>query len=111
MKTKCHDRTDPTPDVSTTAGITLNRKYPNHLDGGDPAKAVKGDSAKHLDQRKRNLEKEEHGLHVIVASEPTTFRLGEWTLLDKNHGEFWLCLQFDSFNAPCADPTGSFDGR
>jgi glutamine amidotransferase len=85
-----HDRTDSSLDVSTTAGITLNRKYPKHLDGGDPTKAVKGSSKEHLEQRKRELEEEdEHALHVIVASEPTTFRPGEWTLLDKNHGEFW----------------------
>jgi len=83
--TKCHDYTDSTLDVSTTAGTTLNRKYPSHLDGGDPTKAVKGGSEQHLEQRKRKLEKEEHALHVIVASEPTTFRRGEWTLLDKNH--------------------------
>jgi glutamine amidotransferase len=103
---KRHDRTDFTPDVSTTAGITLNRKYPKYLDGGDPTKAVKGGSGEHLEQREWKLEKEEHELHVIVASEPTTFRPGEWTLLDKNHGEFWLWLRLDS-----ADSTGSFDGR
>ena len=74
--------------MSTTAGITLNRKYPNQPDGGDPKQAVKGGSKEHLEQRKLKTEKEEHGLHVIVASEPTTFRANEWTLLEKNHGEY-----------------------
>ena len=73
-------------DVSTTAGITLNRKFPGDA-SGDPKGAVKGNSKEHLKQRtKEKAEKEEHGLHVIVASEPTTFRAAEWTLLDKNHG-------------------------
>ncbi|KIM26776.1 hypothetical protein M408DRAFT_177493 [Serendipita vermifera MAFF 305830] len=73
--------------VSTTAGITLNRKYPTHLEDSDPKEAVKGGSKHHLEQRKLGVEKEEHGLHIIVASEPTTFRPHEWTLLDKNHGK------------------------
>lgn len=28
---------------------------------------------------------EEHGKHVIVASEPTTYKDKEWTLVEKNH--------------------------
>lgn len=78
---------EPLLDVSTTAGITLNRKYPTHLEDSDPKEAVKGGSKHHLEQRKLGVEKEEHGLHIIVASEPTTFRPHEWTLLDKNHGK------------------------
>lgn len=27
---------------------------------------------------------EEHGRHVIVASEPSTYKKGEWKLLEKN---------------------------
>lgn len=65
----------------------LNRKYPTHLEDSDPKEAVKGGSKHHLEQRKLGVEKEEHGLHIIVASEPTTFRPHEWTLLDKNHGK------------------------
>ncbi|KDQ54628.1 hypothetical protein JAAARDRAFT_160703 [Jaapia argillacea MUCL 33604] len=54
---------------STTAGIALNRKYPGHpdMEGDGGAKAV-----------------EEHGNHVIVASEPTTFKKDDWELIDKN---------------------------
>jgi glutamine amidotransferase len=75
-------------DVSTTAGITLNRKFPGDANG-DPRNAVKGNSKEHLKQRsKEKMEKEEHGLHVIVASEPTTFKPAEWTLLEKNHGMY-----------------------
>lgn len=72
--------------MSTTAGIALNRKFPGNA-SGDPKGAVKGNSKEYLKQRtKDKTEKEEHGLHVIVASEPTTFRAAEWSLLDKNHG-------------------------
>jgi glutamine amidotransferase len=28
---------------------------------------------------------EEHGRHVIVASEPTTYKKCEWELIEKNH--------------------------
>lgn len=28
---------------------------------------------------------EEHGSHVIVASEPSTYKPKEWTLIEKNH--------------------------
>ena len=58
---------------STTAGITLNRKFPGHPD-------------KEGDNGVQNLkEKHEHGAHVIVASEPTTFKEHEWKLIPKNH--------------------------
>ena len=56
---------------STTAGITLNRKYPDHPDGKKNPHARK--------------EAKDHGSHVIVASEPTTYREKEWTLIEKNH--------------------------
>jgi glutamine amidotransferase len=56
---------------STTAGITLNRKYPDLPSGGTNEQASK--------------KKSEHGKHVIVASEPTTHKAGEWTLIEKNH--------------------------
>jgi len=57
---------------STTAGVTLNSKYPDHPDEGkensDPTKKA-----------------EEHGKHVIVASEPTTYKVEEWNVIEKNH--------------------------
>jgi glutamine amidotransferase len=28
---------------------------------------------------------EEHGNHVIVASEPSTYNSKDWTLIEKNH--------------------------
>ncbi|EMD39692.1 hypothetical protein CERSUDRAFT_150345 [Gelatoporia subvermispora B] len=58
---------------STTAGITLNRKYPGHPDqeGADNGSA--------------NLKApHEHGDHVIVASEPTTYKKHDWQLIPKN---------------------------
>jgi glutamine amidotransferase len=55
---------------SKTAGITLNRMYPDNADGSKNANAS------------RNAE--EHGSHVIVASEPTTYNAKEWELIKKN---------------------------
>lgn len=55
---------------STTAGTTLNRKYPGLPNGGENVYATKS--------------VEQHGRHVIVASEPTTFDEDEWTLIPRN---------------------------
>jgi len=66
---------------STVAGITLNRKYPDHPDGeagrlnADVGDTFKGDNAK---------DPEKHGDHVIVASEPSTYREEDWHLIGKN---------------------------
>jgi glutamine amidotransferase len=56
---------------SNTAGVTLNRKYPDHPNGDDNPNAHK--------------RPDEHGAHVIVASEPTTYKEQEWNLIPKNH--------------------------
>lgn len=56
---------------STTAGITMNRKYPDHPDGKENTTAYKAP--------------EQHGNHVIVASEPSTYKHKEWSLIPKNH--------------------------
>ncbi|KAM5540911.1 hypothetical protein V8D89_005555 [Ganoderma adspersum] len=59
--------------LSTRAGISLNRKFPGHPDR-------EGE-----DNGLRNLKAvEEHGDHVIVASEPTTFKEEDWELIPKN---------------------------
>ncbi|EIN05716.1 N-terminal nucleophile aminohydrolase [Punctularia strigosozonata HHB-11173 SS5] len=58
---------------STRAGVTLNRKYPGHPDGASPSILANIRAA------------EEHGEHVIVASEPTTYQKGDWQLVPKNH--------------------------
>lgn len=55
---------------SNTAGVTLNRKYPGHPNGGENPNACK--------------RPEEHGAYMIVASEPTTCRKKEWNLIPKN---------------------------
>lgn len=57
---------------STKAGITLNRKYPDDPSGASNPNASKKAS--------------EHGKHVIVASEPTTYKVDDWKLIEKNHG-------------------------
>lgn len=58
---------------STTAGVSLNRKFP-----GDPDRHG-------VDNGKQNLKGAgEHGDHVIVASEPSTFHSADWTLIEKN---------------------------
>ncbi|KAI0718244.1 N-terminal nucleophile aminohydrolase [Cerioporus squamosus] len=59
--------------LSTRAGVALNRKFPGHPD-------LEG-----VDNGVQNLKGEdEHGEHVIIASEPTTFREEEWELIPKN---------------------------
>lgn len=61
---------------STKAGVTLNRKYPDHPDAGVDRDGMKAES--------------EHGDHVIVASEPTTYKEHDWQLIQKNH-----CIMVD----------------
>ena len=56
---------------STSAGVTMNRKYPDHPDGKENLQAFKS--------------KKEHGRHIIVASEPSTYKASEWDLIEKNH--------------------------
>lgn len=81
---------------STTAGVTLNRKYPDHPDGADgPDGPAKGNAEKSMGQGSgtkasghnphAHKKSEEHGRHAIVASEPTTYKDQEWTLIEKNH--------------------------
>lgn len=69
---------------STTAGMTLNRKFPDHPDGKEcpngPAKAGKEGGYNPRAQKDAG----EHRKHVIVASEPTTYKSKEWTLIEKN---------------------------
>jgi glutamine amidotransferase len=57
--------------LTRTLGATLNRKYPDHPDGANNPRASK-------------LAKE-HGKHIIVASEPTTYKKEQWNLIEKNH--------------------------
>ncbi|KAI9823931.1 MAG: hypothetical protein M1832_002249 [Thelocarpon impressellum] len=64
---------------SINAGATLNRKYPDHPDAG------RDNPRQHL------LPPEQHGRHVIVASEPCTYRECDWTLLGKN-----ICLAVEA---------------
>ena len=78
---------------STTAGVTLNRQYPDHPDGvkgphgkghgksANGKEAAKGAEG-HNPHASRNAG--EHGEHFIVASEPTTYKDAEWTLIEKN---------------------------
>ena len=56
---------------STTAGPTLNRKFPDHPDG----KEVKNNAMRAT---------HEHGKHAIVASEPNTYKTEEWHLVPPN---------------------------
>jgi glutamine amidotransferase len=60
---------------STTAGVTLNRKYPDCADGEENVGVCRMPG--------------EHGAHLIVASEPTTYKDEEWHLVAKNN-----CLSF-----------------
>ena len=66
-------RTEQPPSLywSNTAGVTLNRKYPDHPNGDENTTAYK--------------DVDDHGRHVIVASEPTTYKEEEWNLIPKNN--------------------------
>ncbi|KAH6671768.1 nucleophile aminohydrolase [Halenospora varia] len=63
---------------STTAGTTLNRQFPDHPDGAQGRGGKKGHNP---DATKAA---EDHGKHVIIASEPTTYEEDDWTLIEKN---------------------------
>lgn len=70
---------------STKAGVTLNRKYPDHPDAGVSRAGIRS--------------KSEHGDHVIVASEPTTYKEHDWQLIQKNH-----CVMVDADSQLCEVP-------
>ncbi|KAL9109313.1 MAG: hypothetical protein Q9227_006068 [Pyrenula ochraceoflavens] len=57
--------------ITRLKGVTLNRKYPDEPDGSKNLAAYKNP--------------EDHGSHVIVASEPSTYKREEWNLIPKNH--------------------------
>ncbi|KAH0402456.1 N-terminal nucleophile aminohydrolase, partial [Aureobasidium melanogenum] len=85
---------------STRAGTTLNRKYPDHPDGYD-----RSDAGPRKDEQ-------EHGKHVIVASEPSTYIEEDWNIINKNQylivhkdGRFTLqnMLYSESWNADDAE--------
>jgi len=57
---------------STTAGTTLNRKYPDNPDGVHTANRFNGKSV------------EDHGKHIIIASEPSTYKESDWHLIPRN---------------------------
>ena len=73
--------------------MTLNRQYADHPDGAKgphgtgSGKSANGKTAAkgakgHNPHASRNAG--EHGEHFIVASEPTTYKDDEWTLIEKN---------------------------
>ncbi|KAF8310198.1 N-terminal nucleophile aminohydrolase [Clavulina sp. PMI_390] len=85
---------------STVAGPTLNRRYEGHPDRAPAQSTILPEEDEHrhflhihphireAQLKVKNVEgtklKAEHGRHVIVASEPTTFDQDEWELIPKN---------------------------
>lgn len=67
-------RTSQPPSLyySTKAGVTLNRKYPDNADGASHPK------------REIGIPEEKHGEHLIVASEPSTYKEEDWELIGRN---------------------------
>ncbi|KAK4502025.1 hypothetical protein PRZ48_007836 [Zasmidium cellare] len=67
-------RTSQPPSLyySTKAGTTLNRKYPDHPDGAN------------VPNRDFGIPEERHGRHLIIASEPSTYKESDWELFGKN---------------------------
>lgn len=59
---------------STVAGADLNRKFKGHPDEGKPGAQLSEGSK----------EKDEHGKHVIIGSEPNTFKAEDWHLIAKD---------------------------
>ena len=57
---------------STEAGTTLNRKYPDNPDGNHSTSRFNGKAV------------EEHGKHIIIASEPSTYKADDWHLIPRN---------------------------
>lgn len=74
---------------SNQAGPTLSRKYEGHPDGPSHAStAGKG----------KRRKKTEHGKHVIIASEPTTFDAQEWLVLGLSFCRGWVLMAFNFRN-------------
>jgi glutamine amidotransferase len=72
---------------STTAGVTLNRKFPDHPDANAGHANPNTDPTINPNASEAELKKpREHGKHVIIASEPTTYKIEEWNVVEKNHG-------------------------
>ncbi len=94
----CRFRNHPTEQppslyYSNTAGVTLNRQYPDHPDGAKGphgkchGKSANGrQAAKGAEGHNPHASKNagEHGEHFIIASEPTTYKDSEWELIEKN---------------------------
>jgi predicted glutamine amidotransferase len=57
---------------STEAGTTLNRKYPDNPDGNHSTSRFSGKAV------------EDHGKHIIIASEPSTYKEDDWHLIPRN---------------------------
>jgi len=70
-------REPPSLYVSTTAGATMNRLYEGHPDKGNP------EIGGHVHEGHKP--RKEHGRHVIVASEPSTYDQNEWRLIPPQH--------------------------
>ena len=82
------EREPPSLYYSTSAGGAMNRKFNGHPDEGKPGTQVKrkdtaGGAKKH-DLVVGTREKGEHGKHVIVCSEPTTYNGDDWNLMAKD---------------------------
>lgn len=58
---------------SVKAGVTLNRKYPDNAEG------IVG-----LERRNVAIPEAKHGKHLIVASEPSTYKESDWELIGRN---------------------------
>lgn len=77
---------------STKAGATLNRCFEDHPDSQEKGQARAQYSA--------NLrEADEHGRHVIVSSEPITYKEQDWILVEKNE-----CLMVDEHQNVVREP-------
>ncbi|KAL0573363.1 chromatin structure-remodeling complex subunit RSC7 [Marasmius crinis-equi] len=68
--------------ISTKAGVTLNRKFPGHPNFKKEEEIPEEHAAGLVGSDTKATE--DHGDHLIVASEPTTRDVDEWDLVPKN---------------------------
>ena len=61
--------------------MTLNRKYPGHPNINSKSPSTAAIAKQHTGHKAAS----EHGKHVIVSSEPTTYEEKEWKLIPKNN--------------------------
>jgi len=94
VATRFRNATDEEPPSlywSDRAGVTLNQKFPGYANGLGKEKTTK----------RETRPAEEHGRHIIIASEPSTFIEEDWHLIEKNSAVLVDCKSANAFKSIC----------